>query len=99
MLETQLMELMTEQKEERWEGMITSIDLTHNDRKAWKTIKSIDPTTPMLPCLVNANQVAHQLHGNGRGNIPTKPKRPIVTTLEHNEQSPVYPFTEEEYRK
>ena len=31
--------------------------------------------------------------------MPTKPKRPILTTVEQNEQSLVYPFTEEEYRK
>ena len=56
-----------------------------------------DPTTP--PCLVNANQVAHQLFVNGRGNMPTKPNRPILTTVEQSEQSLRYPFTEEEYRK
>ena len=92
---------MAEQKKERWEEMITSIDLTHNSRKAWKTIKSIsnDPTTPTPPCLVNANQVAHQLLVNGRGNMPSKPKCPILTTVEQSEQSLVYPFTEKEYRK
>ena len=79
--------------------MITSIDLTHNSRKAWKTIKNIsnDPTT--LSCLVNANEVAHRLLVNGRVNMPTKPKPPIITTVEQSEQSLVYPFTEEEYRK
>ena len=35
-----LIELMREQKKERWEEMITSIYLTHDSRKAWKTIKS-----------------------------------------------------------
>ena len=60
---------------------------------------SNDPTTPTPPCLVNANQVAHQLLVNERGNMPTKPKRPILTTVEQSEQSLVYPFTEEEYRK
>ena len=38
---TQLIELMAEQKKERWEEMIISIDLTHNSRKAWKTIKNM----------------------------------------------------------
>ena len=81
--------------------MITSIDLTHNSRKAGKTIKNIsnDPTTSMPPCVVNANQVAHQLLVNGRGNMPTKPNRPILTTVEQSEQLLVYPLTEEEYRK
>ena len=31
--------------------------------------------------------------------MSTKPKRPILTTVEQNEQSLVYPFTEEEYRR
>ena len=54
-----LIELLAEQKKESWEEMITSIDLTHNCRKAWKTIKCIstDPKPPTPPCLVNANQV------------------------------------------
>ena len=30
--------------------------------------------------------------------MPTKPKRPILTTVEQREQSLVYPFTEEIYR-
>ena len=48
---------------------------------------------------VNANQVAHQLLVNGRGSMPTKPTRPILTTVEQSEHLLVYPFTEEEYRK
>ena len=31
--------------------------------------------------------------------MPTKPKHPILTTVEQSEQSLVYPFAEEEYRK
>ena len=31
--------------------------------------------------------------------MPTKPKRPILTTAEQGERSHVSPFTEEEYRK
>ena len=63
-----LIDQMAEQKKEIWEEMSTSIDLTHNSRKAWKTIKSTsnDPTTLTPPCLVNANQVAHQLLVNGK---------------------------------
>ena len=95
-----LIELMAEQKNERWEEIITSIDLTHNSQKAWKTIKSIsnDPTTSTPPFLVNTNQAAHQLLVNGRGNMPTRPKCPILTTVEQSEHSLVYPFTEEDYR-
>ena len=78
-----------------------SSDLTHNGRKAWKTIKSIpnDRATPKPPCFVNANQVAYQILVNGRGNMTTNTKRPILTTAEQGEQSLVYPITQEEYRK
>ena len=31
--------------------------------------------------------------------MPTKPNRPILTTVEHSEQSLVYPFTKDEYRE
>ena len=31
--------------------------------------------------------------------MPTKPKRPILTTVEQSEWSLVYPFTDKEYRK
>ena len=33
------------------------------------------------------------------GNLPTKPERTILTTVEQSDQSLVYPFSEEEYRK
>ena len=58
-----LIDTMKEEKEKRWEEGITSIDLTHNSRKAWQTIKKLsnDPTSPNFPCLVNSNQVAHHL--------------------------------------
>ena len=37
---------MTEKKKKRWKEVITSTDLTHNSRKAYKTIKNLsnDPT-------------------------------------------------------
>ena len=59
------------------------------------------PTTQPLqtpPCLVNANQVAHQLLVNGRGTMPTKPKRPVLTTVE-GIPGLVSTFSKEEYRK
>ena len=50
------------------------------------------------PCLVNANQVAHQLLVNGQGTMPTKPKRPVLPTVE-GIPSLGASFSEEEYRK
>ena len=72
----ELISKMAAENKKRWEEMITSTDLTGNSRKAWQTIRksSNDPTAPKPPCLVTANQVAHQLLVNGRGEMPTKPK-------------------------
>ena len=72
--------------------------MTHNNRKAWKIIKHIsnDPTSPIVPCLVSANQVAHQLLINSRGTMSNKPKRPVLSPTA--EDSMVYSFSEEEYQ-
>ena len=92
---------MTEQKRKRWEEVITYTNMTHNSRKAWKTIRKLsnDLTTSNPPCLVSANQVAHQLLVNGRGTMPSKPKRPVLSPATEGDYSMVYPFSEEEYRK
>ena len=77
---TKLIATMKEEKSNKWEEVITSTDLTQNSRKAWQTLKKLsnDPTPTHPPCPVNANQVAHQLLVNGRGTMPTKPKRPVL---------------------
>ena len=74
---------MKEERKKRWEEIIISIDLTHNSRKAWQTIKRLsnDPTSPNTPCLVNSNQVAHHLLFNGQGMMPTKPKCHALPTI------------------
>ena len=71
-----LIDKMKDEKKKSWEEVIASTDLTHNSRRAWHTIRKLfnDPTTPNPPCLVNANQVAHQLLINDQGTMPTKPK-------------------------
>ena len=96
-----LLDSMIEEKKRRWEEVITSTNMTHNSRQAWKTIRMLsnDPTSSSgPPCLVNANQVAHQLLVNGRGNMPSKPKRPVISETEAG-TSMVSPFSEDEYRK
>ena len=89
-----------EEKKKRWEEVITSIDLTHNSRKAWQTIKKLskDPTSPNPLCLVNSNQVAHHLLVNGQRTMPTKPNCPALPTVV-GKPSLVSAFSEEEYRK
>ena len=81
--------------------MITSTDLTGKSQNACQTIRMIfnDPTASKPPCLVTANQVAHQLLVNGRGEMQTKPKCPKVSTISEDDSSLVFPFTEEEYKK
>ena len=92
---------MTQEKRKRWEEVITSTNMIHNSRKAWKTIRKLsnDPTTSNPPCLVSANKVAHQLLVNGRGTMPSKSKRPVLPPATEGDYSRVYSFSEEEYRK
>ena len=74
--------------------------MTHTSRKAWHTIRNLsnDPTSTNAPCLVNANQVAHQLLVSGLGTMQTNPKRPVLPTVE-GISSLVSVFSKEEYRK
>ena len=69
----------------------------HNSRKAWKTVRKLSNghTTSNPPCLVSANQVAHQFLVNGRGTIPSKPKCPVLHLATEGNYSMVYPFSEE----
>ena len=91
---------MTDEKRKRWEEVITSTNMTHNSRKAWKTIRKLsnDPTTHP-PCLGSAYQVAHHLLVNDRGTMPSKPNRPVLPPATEGDYSMVYLFSEEEYRK
>ena len=97
----ELISKITAENKRRWEEMITSTDLTGNNRKACQTIRRIsnDPTTSKPHCLVTTNQVAHQLLVNSRGEMPTKPKRPKFSPISEDNSSLVFPFTEEEYKK
>ena len=63
---------------EPWGEVITPTNMTHNSRKAWKTIRKLsnDPTTSNPPCLVSANQVAHQLLVNAEA--PCHPSRSVL---------------------
>ena len=90
-----------DEKKKSWKEVITSTDLTHNSCRAWQTIRKLynDTTTPNPPCLVNSNQVAHQLLINGQGTMTTKPKRPILPHIQEGTPIMEHPFSEEEYKK
>ena len=92
-----LMNNMKVEKKKRWEDVITSTNMTQTSRKAWKIIKHLsnDPTSHIVPCLVSANQVPHQLLINSRGTMSNKPKRPVLSPT--TEESMVYPCSEEEH--
>ena len=94
-----LLTSMNEEKNKRWVEVITLTNMTHNSRKAWKIIKHLSNylTSPIAPCLESTNQVAHQLFINSRGTMSNKPKRPVLSPTA--EESMVYPFNEEQYRR
>ena len=77
-----LLDQMPEEKRKIWEEVITSTNMTHNSQKAWKTMNKLsnDPTSSNPPCLVTANQVAHQLLVNGRGTMSSKQAEKTCTT-------------------
>ena len=94
-----LIDQMKDEEKKSWEEVITSTDLTHNSRRAWQITRKLsnDPTTANPPCLVNANQVAHQLLLiNCQGTMPTKPKRPILPPTHEGAPTMAHPFSEEE---
>ena len=75
--------------------MIESTDFTHSSRKAWKTINKLtkDYTEPQQQCKVTADQVAHQLLLNGKGNklhVPRREKMPRQTVTESKLTSPFF---------
>ena len=86
-----LIDKMTEEKEEM--GGSHYVHQYDNSRKAWKTIRKLsnDPTTSNPACLVSANQIAHMLLVNGRGTMPSKPKRPVLPPATEGNYSMVYP--------
>ena len=69
--------------------------MTHNSRRAWQNIRKLsnDPTTPNPTCLVNANQLAHQLLIKGQGTMQTKTKRPILPPIQEGTPTMAHLFS------
>ena len=88
-----LLDEISEAQRSKWKEMIESTDFTHSSRKAWKTINTLtkDYTKPQQQCKDTADQVAHQLLLNGKGNklhVPRWEKMPIQTVTESKRTSP-----------
>ena len=60
--------LLASERSERWKELITSTDMTHNSKKAWKIIKKLnsEKCTQARVAAVTPNQVANQLLQNGK---------------------------------
>ena len=97
----ELSKAIAEVQRQKWQAMIESTDFTHSSRKAWKTINRLskDYTQPQQQCKVTANQVAHQLLLNGKGNSSHKPTRVKIPSHTDAEHSLTDPFTMEELKK
>ena len=88
-----LLDEISEAQRSKWKEMIESTDFTHSSRKAWKTINKLtkDNTEPQQQCKVTADQVAHPLLLNGKGNklhVPRREKMPRQTVTESKLTSP-----------
>ena len=69
--------LMAEDRRKSWQDLIESVDMIHNSKRAWSTIKKInnDPKKATLHSNVTADQVAHQLLLNGKPPHKTRHRR------------------------
>jgi len=62
-----LLSRLQQNKQERWEEAVNSIDFSHSSRKAWRTINKLTVRSgrSFYQCPVSANYIASQLVKNG----------------------------------
>eukprot|EP00057_Strongylocentrotus_purpuratus_P020647 XP_011675121.1 PREDICTED: uncharacterized protein LOC105443541 [Strongylocentrotus purpuratus] len=72
-----LMAAISEERRKSWQDLIEGVDMTHNSKRAWSTIKKIsnDPKKSTPHSNVTAVQVAHQLLMNGKSAHKKRHKR------------------------
>eukprot|EP00057_Strongylocentrotus_purpuratus_P002687 XP_003725025.1 PREDICTED: RNA-directed DNA polymerase from mobile element jockey-like [Strongylocentrotus purpuratus] len=72
-----LMAAISEERRKSWQDLIDGVDMTHNSKRAWSTIKKIsnDPTKSTPHSNVTADQVAHKLLLNGKSAHKKRHKR------------------------
>ena len=78
----ELVILLADERSERWRELITSVDMTHNSKKAWSTIKKInsEKRTQTRIAAVTPDEVANQLLQNGKSSTNEKGYRKRMKT-------------------
>ena len=103
-LGNKLLASLSAARKERWMETVADLDMTHNSKNAWKTIKTLnsDKKTDTTAAAVTPNQVAHQLLINGK---PLHRERGYLKQMKekmgqvHKESDDMFlPFTEEELK-
>ena len=89
-----LMAAISESRRKSWQDLIESVDMTHNSKRAWSTIKKINnvPKKATLHSNVTADQVAHQLLLNMKPPHKTRHKR---VTRRRGDTESTWQFTDE----
>ena len=64
----ELLSSLNEVRKERWRELVSSVDMTHNSKQAWKTVRKLNTESQPQACIpgVTPNQVATQLVKNGK---------------------------------
>ena len=90
------MAAISEDRRKSWQDLIENVDMTHNSKRAWSTIKKInnDPKKATLHSNVTADQVAHQLLLNRK---PPHKKRHRRLKRQCGDTESTWQFTDEEF--